>query len=139
MRIAYIAPYQGLDLLRIRPCLDNLSLAAKVKIELIAELLQERSHEIEIISQGEVDRYQIRYYPQFSENELFHPKIPIFYVSALPIRFLEGFWESIGAQRVLKARHQHCPYDLVIIYNMKRAQIGCAHYAIRRLGLPVIL
>ena len=27
----------------------------------------------------------------------------------------------------------------MILYNMQRAQIGCAPYAVRQLGLPVIL
>ena len=95
MRIAYIAPYQGPELLRLRPCLYNLSLAAKVKIQLIAELLQGGSHEVEIISQGEVDKYRMRYYPQFVESELFHPNIPVYYVSALPVRFVSGFWKAV--------------------------------------------
>ena len=31
------------------------------------------------------------------------------------------------------------PFDLVIIFNLKWPQIGCATYAVKRLGLPVIL
>lgn len=54
MRIAYIAPYQGPTLLKRHPIIINLSLGAKAKVELIAELLQNRSHTVEILSQGEV-------------------------------------------------------------------------------------
>ena len=145
MRIAYIANYQGPSLVKKRPCLHNLSLAARVKIQLIAELLQRRSHQVEIISQGNLepqvgaDAFRFRFYPAFSETELFHPDIPTHYASAISVRFLIGFWESIQAQRLLKAKHKCRPYDAVIIYNMQRAQIGCARYAIRHLGLPVIL
>jgi len=145
MRIAYVANYQGPSLVRSRPCLHNFSLAARVKIQLIAELLQASSHEVEIISQGALepqvgaDRFRFRFYPPFSESELFHPKIPIYYASALSVKFLIGFWESFQAQRLLRARHNHRPFDIVIIYNLQRAQIGCARYAIRQLGLPVIL
>lgn len=145
MRIAYIAPYQGLDLVKSRPCLHNLSLAARVKIQLVAELLQRSSHEVEIISQGEIEsggatnKHQFKFYPAFPGSERFHPDIPIFYASALSIRFITGFWESLQAQRLLKERHNSCPYDVVILYNLQRAQIGCAQYARRKLGLPVIL
>ena len=145
MRIAYVANYQGPSLVKSRPCLHNFSLAARVKIQLIAELLQRSSHEVEIISQGALepqvgaDRFRFRFYPRSYESELFHPQIPIYYVSALSVRFLIGLWESIQTQRLLRARHKHRPYDVVFIYNMQRAQIGCAQYAIRRLGLPVVL
>jgi glycosyltransferase involved in cell wall biosynthesis len=145
MRIAYIANYQGGSLVKGRPCLHNLSLAARVKIQLIAELLHRSGHEVELLSQGALqplvgaDRFRFRFFPGFSESEQFHPNIPIYYTSALAVRFLTGFWESLQAQRLLKARHDTCCYDAVIIYNLQRAQIGCARYAIRRLGLPVIL
>jgi glycosyltransferase involved in cell wall biosynthesis len=126
MRIAYIAPYQGAGLLKNRPCLRNLS-------------LQSSSHRVEIISQGAVDRSEFRFYPPFAEKELFDPNIPIDYLSALPVRFLRGFWEGISAQRVLKARHDRHPYDAIIIYSMSSAQVRCAQYAIQQLRVPVIL
>jgi glycosyltransferase involved in cell wall biosynthesis len=139
MRIAYVAPYQGPELVKKRPTLHNLSLAARVKIQLIAELLHRNSHDVEIISQGDVDTFQCRYYAPFAESERFHPDIPIYYASAFPVRYVSGFWESAAVRRLLQARHDVRPYDLVLIYNMKRGQNGCAHYATRRLGLPVVL
>src|SRR5437016_2222185 len=123
MRIAYIAHYQGPSLLKQRPCLHNLSLAIKVKIELIAELLRKHSHDLEIFSQGEVDRYECRYYPFVEEQERFHPAIPVYYASALPIRFLNGLWASNRTTQLLKTRHRAAPFDLLIIHNLKRAHI----------------
>ena len=133
MRIAYIAHYQGPDLMMRRPCLHNLSLANKVKIELRS------AHQVEILSQGEVDRYECRFYPAFAETKLFHRDIPVYYASALPIRFVNGFWSSNRSVHLFKARHKVSPFDLVIIHNMKRGHIACANYAMRRLGLPVVL
>ena len=52
MRIAYVAPYQGPTLLTRRPIVRNRSMSNAVKIELIATLLRERSHDVEVISQG---------------------------------------------------------------------------------------
>src|SRR5262249_49178368 len=74
-----------------------------------------------------------------SERARFHPDIPIDYLSALSMKFMIGIWESRQAQRLLAARHERAPYDAVIIYNLQRAQVGCADYAIRHLGLPVVL
>ena len=122
-----------------RPCLHNLSLANKVKIELIAELLLRSAHQVEILSQGEVDRYECRFYPAFAETELFHPDIPVYYASALPIRFLNGLWSGNRTTQLFKARHRVSPFDLLIIHNMKPGHIACAKYATRRLGLPVLL
>jgi hypothetical protein len=139
MRIAYIAPYQGPGLVKRRPIVLNRSLAGTMKIELIATLLQSISHEVHIISQGEVVEARYRLYPSFEEQEPFHPDIPVVYSSALPIRRLNGLWASIFTLQEFKRRHKACPYDVVIIYNMKTAQVSCANYAIRRLGLPVIL
>src|SRR5215510_7754168 len=105
MRIAYIAPYQGPWLVKKRPCLQNLSLGGKVKIELIAELLVGNAHEVEILSQGEVIERSLTFYPPFSEQELFHPRIPVHYSSAFPVRFVNGLWSSLSTLRMFKARH----------------------------------
>jgi len=139
MRIAYIAPYKGPTLAERRPVVNNLSLANTIKIELITQLLRSRSHELDIISPGEVDDPRCRLYPAFFETKPFNPQISIHYSSALRIRFFGGLWSSVSTLRFFKKRHRIAPYDLVIIYNMKRAHITCAHYANRSLGLPVIL
>jgi glycosyltransferase involved in cell wall biosynthesis len=138
MRIAYITPYQGATVVEQRPIVRNRSVSNNIKIELIAQLLYESSHEVEIISHGEVIERQFRFYPGFWEPELFHSSIPIYYVSSLPIKRLNGFWSGMRARQFLKRRHRERQYDLVIIFNMKRPQISCANYAIK-LGIPVIL
>lgn len=139
MRIAYIAPYQGPTLVKRRPIILNRSLAGTTKIELIAKLLRSSSHEIEVISQGEVVQLECNFHPAFYETELFDPRIPVFYASTVPIRFLNGFWSDFVTLRHFRARHSASPFDAVIIYNMKTPQITCANYAIRRMGLPVVL
>jgi glycosyltransferase involved in cell wall biosynthesis len=136
MRIAYIAPYQGTGLIKRRPIVRNLSLAPNVKIGLIAELLRESSHSVEILSPGEVVEHRFKFYPGFQEDDR---NIPIYYGSAFPVRFINGLASSRSLLRVFKARHRVEPFDVVLIYNLKPAQITCADYAIRRLGLPIIL
>jgi glycosyltransferase involved in cell wall biosynthesis len=139
MRIAYVAPYQGPTLLARRPVVRNRSMSNRIKIELIASLLRSGSHDVEIISQGEVVDTSWTFYPAFVEEERFHPDIPIFYGSVLPVRRVNGFWSNAQTLRVLKERHRAQPYDLVIIFNLKGPQLACANYAIQRLHLPVIL
>jgi glycosyltransferase involved in cell wall biosynthesis len=139
MRIAYIAPYQGPALVKRRPIVRNLSLAGRVKVERIADLLQRSSHDMEILSQGEVTEHQLKVYPGFSDPEPFHAKIPVYYSSAFPVRLLNGLYSSLSLLRIFKARHRVSPYDIVLIYNLKSPQVICARYAVRHLGLPVIL
>lgn len=139
MRIAYIAPYQGLELVQRRPSLRNLSLAARVKIELIAELLQQRSHGVEILSQGEIIEPQLKFYPGFREPETSFAGAPVHYASAFPVRYLNGFWSSASTLRLLRQRHRARAFDLVVIYNLKPPQVACARHAMRRWGLPVVL
>jgi glycosyltransferase involved in cell wall biosynthesis len=139
MRIAYIAPYQGPDLVKRRPIVRNLSLGARVKIGLVSELLQKSSHSVEILSQGEVIERQLKFYPGFREPEVLDGNIPIYYSAAFPVRFLNGLSSSLSMLRLFKARHRVAPFGMVIIYNLKPPQVTCANYAIRRLGLPVIL
>lgn len=138
MRIAYITPYQGSTLVQRRPIVRNRSVSNRIKIELVARLLQANRHEVEIISHGEVIERGIRFYPGFRETELFHPEIPVYYVSSVPIRRINGFWAGWQALRFLKKRHRVRPFDLVIIFNLKSPQISCANYATKELGLPVI-
>lgn len=138
MRIAYITPYQGPTLVQRRPIVRNRSVSNRIKIELVAQLLQANGHEVEIISHGEVTEHKLRFYPGFWETELSHPEIPIYYVSSLPIRRINGFWAGWQALRFLKKRHRVRPFNLVLIFNLKRPQISCANYATKELGLPVI-
>jgi hypothetical protein len=139
MRIAYITPYQGSTLVQRRPIVRNRSVSNRIKIELIAQLLQANGHEVEIISHGEVSERGLRFYPGFWETELFHPRVPVYYVSSLPIRRINGFWARLQAVRVFKKQHRERPFDLLIIFNLKWPQISCATYASKHLGLPVIL
>jgi glycosyltransferase involved in cell wall biosynthesis len=138
MRIAYIAPYQGPGLVRARPTVHNLSLAARVKISLIAELLKNRGHHVDVLAQGEVALPHLKFYPAFLEPETFAPDIPIHYASALPIRGVNGLWSAFNLLRLFKKAHRNSPYDLVVIYNLKMPQIVCARHALR-IGLPVVL
>src|SRR5437667_2549224 len=139
MRIAYVAPYQGPTLVNRRPIVRNRSMSNRIKIELIATLLRENSHDVEIISQGEVVEPAWRFYPSFSEPERFHADIPVYYGSVLPIRGLNGFWSNARTLHILKKRHKAKPYDLVIIFNLKGPQLACANYSTCHLGLPLIL
>ena len=138
MRIAYVAPYQGPTLVNRRPIVRNRSMSNRVKIELIATLLRASSHDVEIISQGEVVDSAWTFYPGFPEPELFHPDVPVHYGSILPIRRLNGLWSNARTLQLLKARHRADPFDVVIIFNLKGPQIACARWAMG-LGLPVIL
>jgi len=139
MRIAYIAPYQGRGLMERRPTLQNLALAANVKMELIAELLQRNRHSVEILSQGEVVERRLKFYPAFRDPKPFHAEVPVFYASAFPVRFINGLWSSMQTLKLFKKRHRASPYDLVIVYNLKRPQVVCSGYALRHLGLPIVL
>jgi glycosyltransferase involved in cell wall biosynthesis len=139
MRIAYIAPYQGPALMERRPAVWNLSLAARVKVEVIAALLQRSGHQVEVLSQGEVIKRAPRFYPAFTDPEPFDSRIPVFYSSALPVKFLNGLWSGLSLLRTFQARHKIAPYDAVLIYNFKVPQMMCARYASERLALPVIL
>src|SRR5687768_6056794 len=65
MRIAYIAPYQGPELLKRRPIVHNLALAGNVKVELIAELLRRGNHQVDVISQGAVVVQRFQFYGGF--------------------------------------------------------------------------
>jgi glycosyltransferase involved in cell wall biosynthesis len=114
-------------------------LGGNLKIELIAELLERSSHNVEILSQGEVIERQLKIYRAFSEPEPFKAKTTINYSSALPVRFLNGLWSSLSLLSLFKARHRVSPFDVVLIYNLKPPQVACAKYALGRLGLPVIL
>jgi glycosyltransferase involved in cell wall biosynthesis len=138
MRIAYITPYQGPTLEQRRPIARNRSLSNRIKIELVAQLLHANGHEVEIISDGAVIELGARFYPGFWETDLSHPDIPVYYVSSLPIRRINGFWAGWQAARFLKKRHRVRPFDLVIVFNLRSTQISCASYAIKHLGLPVI-
>ena len=139
MRIAYLAPYQGRTLKTRRPITLNRSLAGSAKMEVIARLLRESGHEVEIFSQGEVVELALKFYPAFAEPVCVTPDVPVHYSSALPVRYLNGFWQGNRLRALFQARHRAAPFDLVLIYNLKVPQIACAEYAMKRLGLPVVI
>jgi len=139
MRIAYIAPYQGPRVLRARPIVVNLSLAGNLKIELIAKLLQQSGHQVEILSQGEIVGNHCRFYRSFNEPVASHPEITAYYASVFPLKYVNAAWPSLFTLSLFRKRHRLAPYDLVLLYNLKGPQLACALYAIRRLGVPVVL
>ncbi len=139
MRIAYIAPYQGPGLLESRQLINNVGLAANVKMELIAELLQRSGHSVEIISQGEIVDRRTRFYPRFQEPKPFDANVPVFYGSALPLPKVNGIWPTLSTLRLFRQRHKQKPFDLVIVYNLKLPQVICGLYAMRKLAAPVVL
>ena len=110
MRIAYITPYQGPTLLKRRPIVRNRSMSNRIKIELIAQLLRSNGHEIEVFSHGEVIEHGCRFYPGFSEPERFDPCIPVDYISALPIKRLNGVWAGLQMRQLLARRHRAAPF-----------------------------
>lgn len=143
MRVAFIAHYQGPLLQRTRPCLNNLSLGSKIKVELITQLLRKSGHDVEIISPGEVDaddmQARLKFYPSFLETQPFDAAVPIFYASALSVRYLAGAWSANSTAHIFLERHRKAPFDVVIIHTLKPGQLACARNARKRLHLPVIL
>lgn len=139
MRIAYVAPYQGPTVVARRPIIRNNSLAAKVKIELVAELLKKSGHDVEVISQGEVVENSLKFYRGFREAAPFDPDIPVEYSSTVTARFINIVWSSIATLQRVRSRHRARPFDAMLFYNFKLPQVVCANYALRRLGIPVIL
>lgn len=138
VRVAYIAPYQGPDLLATRPMLRNLGLAANVKMELVSELLNSAGSEVEIVSQGEVVDRHWKFFPGFGEPNPMCSMVPAFYASALPIKVINVPWSAFRTLRLFQRRHKVSPFDVVLLYNLKLPQVICGLYAIRR-GLPVVL
>jgi glycosyltransferase involved in cell wall biosynthesis len=139
MRIAYIAPYQGPGLLKSRPIVRNLTLAANVKMELVAELLRRNGHNVEVLSHGAVIEPKAMLYRAFREPDPFDREIPVFYAPALPVRRLNGLSSAIWTLRLFQRRQKMTPFDAVMIYNLQFPQALCAWYAINWLRLPVIL
>jgi glycosyltransferase involved in cell wall biosynthesis len=138
VRIAYITPYQGSTLLKRRPIVKNRSMSNRIKIELIAQLLHGSGHDVEVFSHGEVDTSDFRFYPAFEEPEPFHPRIPVHYISSLAIRRVYGLWASLRMLELLNGRHRVSPFDVIIIFNFKHAQLAAARYAVRR-RIPLLL
>lgn len=139
MRIAYIAPYHGPVLSHRRPVALNRSLANTTKLELIAGLLRRSGHEVEVLSQGEVDRSCCTYFQAATESLPSAPEVPVFYSSAFPMRRISGLWSSLGTLQLLHRRHRTRPYDAVIVWNVKEPQLVCGLHALRRLRLPTVL
>ncbi len=123
--MAYIAPYQGPELLKRRPVLHNLALAGNVKIELIAELPR-RGHEVDVISQGEVVEQRFKYYEPFSEPRPFHHQNPRSLLVDGADQVPERTLVDVDDLTLVQKMHGFAPYDLVIIYNLKRPQVVCA-------------
>lgn len=102
-------------------------------------MLRASSHDVEVTSQGEVAEWRYKFYPAFREPEPFHPDVPVYYASALPIRKIKPLWGSLRTLQLFKSRHRAKPFDVAIIWNLQHPQLVCARYAIRKLKIPVIL
>ena len=87
MRIAYIAPYQGPELVRRRPIIRNLRIAANVKIALIGQLFQSSSHPVEIPVARRGDRTAVESVCRLSGIGKYRREYPylLFFCPAAPV------------------------------------------------------
>ena len=139
MRIAYVANYQGPAVVAQRPIVRNLSMSNRVKMELVATLLHRESHDVTVVSQGEVVDHRLTLYRRLTEPVGFHEQIPVEYASCLPVKRLNGAWSSFNTVRLLRSLHRRDPFDLVVVFNLKWPQIAAAFWAMRILKIPVVL
>src|SRR5262249_22531138 len=65
--------------------------------------------------------------------------VPVFYSSAWPIKRVNDLWSCFRLRQFFIQRNRAKPFDLALIWNLKKPQIVCANYALKDLRIPVVL
>ncbi len=139
MRIAYLANYQGPDLIARRGIRRNLALAGSRKIGVVASLLGELGHQVVVFSRGSSTERTGRYYRACggvtaegsgSTRVMYAPSWDASYPGAVA-----GIWFF---RRAFIREFAREPFDAVLTYNISHTETTAALWAAKR-GVPVVL
>jgi len=139
VRIAYLANYQGPDLIAQRGIRRNLALAGSRKIGAIASLLGELGHKVVVFSRGCPAENSGRYYQSYNSvtteglgvvRVVYAPCWDLSYPGAVA-----GIWFF---RRALIREFSRQPFDMIFTYNISHTETTAALWAARR-GVPVVV
>lgn len=138
MNIAYIAGYQGEELIIRRQIEKNRALAGTQKIKLVSDMLRDLGHFVRIYSHGITARSNLKFDNSFSEKSNSNLGTEVIYAASLACKGLNIFISAFSLLRIFINELKENHYDIVIVYNLSLPEILISWYA-WKLNIPVIL
>ncbi len=139
MRIAYIANYQGPDLIDRRGIHRNLALAGSQKIQTVASLLADTGHDVTILSPGIVAERKGHWHAGFASKLAPTGSSTVRYAAALDAPVVSQVVAMATLWMAFVNEQTRHPFDLVILYNFGLAEGIVADRAISRFGIPLLI
>ncbi len=139
MRVAYLANYQGADLIQKRGVHANLALAGSRKIGEICGMLAAAGTEVVVFSLGAVAERTGKWHAAFQSHV--SPTIPVIvrYASAWDVQIVSQGVGYFSLNRAFAEEHATRPFDAILLYNTPLPETRIAITSARRWGIPVVL
>lgn len=139
MRIAYLANYQGADLIARRQIRRNLALAGSQKIYSIASLLAGSGHDVVVFSMGAVAERQGGRYSSFDSSPATGSPVRVRYAAALDVPIISQLIGMYELRRIFREEQAKQPFDIVILYNLSFAEALIARQVALNWNIPIVL
>lgn len=136
MKIAYIAGYQGPELIKKRTVIKNRALAGTRKIGMVITALSKAGHDVTVLSHGIDANNNFRYSKSFSEE--IENNVFITYASSFGCKGLNVLFALSSLFFLFKKVHKNNKIDIVILYNLALPEVFVGIYA-NFLKIPIIL
>jgi glycosyltransferase involved in cell wall biosynthesis len=139
MRLAYLANYQGEDLIGRRGIRRNLALAGSRKIGEISRMLTQGGIEVLVFSLGAVAERRGRWHATLQSTLAPDNPVRVRYAVALDVPLLGQFVGLVSLWRAFCEEHAKEPFDGLVLYNMPVPEAYTAVRAARRWAIPIVL
>ncbi len=117
IRIAYLANFQGGDLLLRRSLVRNRALAGSQKIATISAILASAGCQVTVFSLGAVAERSFRFYPSFRGQTGENPSVPVLYQADWDFPVIGRAWGAATLLYSLLKEHRKNRIDVAIVYN----------------------
>jgi glycosyltransferase involved in cell wall biosynthesis len=117
LRIAYLANYQGDDLLGHRPLITNRALAGSHKIATVSAILARARCQVTVFSLGAVAERSCKFYGSFWGQTNASPPVPVSYQTDWDIPVIGRIWGTAALLCSLFKEMRKRRIDVVIVYN----------------------
>lgn len=139
MNIAYLANYQGEDLIRQRRLLRNRALAGSQKIATLSQLLVQAGCRVKVFSLGAVAERTGSFHRGFWSRLSKAEEVSVFYLADWDVLLVGRILGTIGMICALLRERRRNRVDLVLLYNCGLPEAIAACVLAKATGVPVVL
>lgn len=139
LNIAYLANFQGEDLVSRRRLVRSRALAGSQKIAMLSNTLAKAGCKVKVLSLGAVAERSLKFHPMFKSWIPGPSFVPVLYQADWDVPILGRMWGMVGLLISLLKENRTDPVDVILLYNCGLPEVIAARMLSVVAGVPVVL